>query len=257
MTERNRSFLLWLGLAIASSPTIASLAANIRSEPNQRYTLFALFLLVLAFAGHSPHADGSNRPSGWVLLALGLVAQLLGAASSSAFLGNVGLASAILGLGLVLGRPAPAKLALAIGLIPVPGFLYAFGSPAIESALGESMGWLLRSAGWWVESGGPLLEYQGRRFELNVADSGAVTAICCAEFLWYRDLRAGRPIGEVVRRAIRAGVVGFAAQPVLVLLALTSLPLGFPEVGRFLLSYGVPISFMVLVLGSELRSVQK
>ncbi len=256
MIERNRSFLLWLGLATASSPAIASLASGIRSEPNSRYTLFALLLLVLAVARRAPDAEGSHRPSGWVLLALGLPAELLGAASSSVFITHVGLFISILGLGLVLGRPAPSKLALAIGLIPVPGFIYAMGSPAIESALGESMGWLLRSAGWWVESGGPLLEYQGRRFELNVTDSGVVTAICCAEFLWYRDLRAGRPIREMVLRAIRAGLVAFAAQPLLVLLAVTSLPLGFPEVGRLFLSYGVPIALTGLVLGSDLRNAR-
>ena len=232
---------------------MANLAASIRSEPTNRYTLFALLLLVLAVARCAPDAVGSHRPSGWVLLALGLPAQLLGAATSSGFISHAGLSISILGLGLVLGRPAPSKLALAIGLIPVPVFAYAMASPAIESAMGEAMGWLLRSAGWSVESGGPLLEYQGRRFELNVTDSGVVTAICCAEFLWYRGLRAGRPIREMVLRAIRAGLVGLAAQPLLVMLAVISLPLGFPEVGRSLLSYGVPIARTALVLGSDLR----
>lgn len=255
MTERHHAGLLWLGLALASSPALASLARILRDEPAHRYTLLALLLLGLLVArGGTSHGAPHRRPrSGLALVLLGWAAQLLGAAAASGFVAHVGLAFSILGLGLFVGRPAPTTLLLVLGLIPVPGFVYAMGSPVVESFLGEAVGRVLGLVGLPVEAGGPLLRSSAGRFEIVATDIGLVTAICAAQVAWYASLRRVESVATGFRSAVQAAAVGLLAQPLLVLLAAASLPLGHPELGRFLLSHGVPIVLAVVVIVGEAR----
>ena len=253
MTERYRSGLLWAGLIVAFSPAIASLIAGILSEPSNRYTLLALGLLALLLVRPAGDRRRPERWTGGILLALGSLVQLFGAAASSWSIARVGLPFAILGVGLILGRPAPSKLVLAFGLVPIPAFVYDLGSPAIESRFGELAGGVLAALGGAVEVGGPLLKSGGMRFELLVTDSGLVTAVCLAEFLWYRSVHERRSTQAAILRSAGAILCGFAVQPLLVVVATAALPLGFPELGRFLLSYGVPISLAAVALADAAR----
>lgn len=256
MTERRHAGLLWLGLAIASSPALAGLVRSLRDEPAHRYTLLALLLLGLLVArGAAPGASAVRRTrSGAALVLLGGAAQLLGTAAASVFISHIGLAVSIFGLGLFVGWPPPATLVLAFGLIPVPGFVYAMGSPFVESTLGEAAGRILGLLGLPVEIGGPLLLSSAGRFELVATDSGLVTAICAAEVAWYFSVRRGESVTTGIQWAVRAAAVGLLTQPLLILLATASLPLGHPELGRFLLSHGVPIALALTVLVREARS---
>lgn len=256
MQERYRSGLLWAGLVVAFSPAIVSLIAGIRSEPSNRYTLFALLLLGLLLVRPSSDPVRSERWSGSILLVLGSLVQLFGAAASSWSIARMGFPLAILGVGLILGRPTPSKLLLAFGLVPIPAFVFDMGSPAIESRFGELAGGMLAWLGRPVEVGGPLLESGGMRFELLATDSGLVTAICLAELLWFRSIREGLSTRAAVLRSGCAALVGFAVQPLLVLLCAATLPIGYPELGRFLLSYGVPIALAAVVLVNEARGLR-
>ncbi len=258
LTERHHAWLLWLGLAIASSPTLVGLARILRDEPAHRYTLLALLLLGLLVArGGAPGASSARRPrQGAALLLLGWAAQLLGTAAASVFISHVGLAVSIFGLGLFVGWPAPATLILAFGLIPVPGFVYAMGSPFVESTLGEAAGRILGLLGLPVETGGPLLLSSAGRFELVAIDAGLVTAICAAEVAWYSSVRRGESVTTGIQWTVQAAAVGLLTQPLLILLATASLPLGHPDLGRFLLSHGVPIA-LALALAVLVREARR
>lgn len=255
MTQRHHAWLLWLGLALASSPALASLARGLRDEPTHRYTLLAALLLVLLIARGTAATETAERrrgPGGFLVL-LGSAAQLLGAAAASGFIAHVGLATSILGLGLYLGRPAASTLILAFGLIPVPGFLYAMGSPVVESLLGEAAARILGAVGLPVEAGGPLLQSGSGRFEIVATDAGLVTALCAAQVAWYSSRRQTEPVAVGLRRVAWAVSAAVVLQPLLVVLATTSLPLGHPGIGRFVLSHGVPIALAAFVLAREVR----
>ena len=127
------------------------------------------------------------------------------------------------------------------------------GSPGIESRIADATSGLLGTLGWPVAAGGPLLQFEGRRFEIFTSDAGLSTAICFAELAWFRGARKALHLGEIFVRGLRAGLLGFAAQPLFVVLCVVTLPLGFPEIGRFLLSHGVPIALAAFVVARDAR----
>lgn len=259
MKPRNRTWLPWLGLSLACSPAIVRWANQLLLDPPHRYVLLVLPLvaLLLLHERRVPRALGapsrSGRLAGWASLALGFVAQLVGAASASAFVANVGLPLSILGVGLIVGRPRPEILLLTFGLVPIPGFVLVLGSPGVESWLGERLATLLGALGWTVGGGGPLLLDRGRRFELFSVDAGIVTALCAAEYGWYRAARAGRSLAMIIKQAGLSGLAGGLVQPLLLVLCALSLPLGFPDAGRFLLSFGPAIAFGLAAALDPLR----
>ncbi|MEZ4330513.1 MAG: hypothetical protein R3F35_02085 [Myxococcota bacterium] len=256
MKPRNRTWLSWLGLTLACSPAIVGWANQIRLDPPHRYVLLAVLLVALLVMGD--HREPERPPRfgggfGWTGLALGFAAQLVGAASASAFVANVGLPLSILGVALVLGRPRPEILLLSFGLVPIPGFVLALGSPGVESWIGERLASLLGALGRSVGGGGPLLLDQGRRFELFTVDVGVVTALCAAEYGWYRAVRAGRSFPVIVQQAALSALGGWLAQPLLLVVCVSTLPLGFPNVGRFILSFGPSIGLGLVASIDALR----
>lgn len=256
MTARTRTWFPWLGLGIASSPAIGNLARQLVLDPPHRYVLLALLLtgLLLTDEDRAPGAStGFGRAGGWSLLILGFVAQLVGVASASAFIANLGIPTALLGVGLILGRPRPETLILTFGLVPIPGFLLVMGSPGVESWLAERLASILGLLSGSVEAGGPLLTDRGRRFELFAVDAGYLTAVCAAEWGWYRAARAACPLPEIARRALTTALLGWLAQPVILVLCAATLTIGIPDLGRFLLSFGVPITLGLVAVGQRLR----
>lgn len=239
-----REGLYWIGLAIASSPALVGLSERLVAEPIHRHSLLVgLLVLLLGTSGRSDAARGGvpHPRVGGGLLVLGFALQLVGAAAAAGFVAQLGMAVCILGLGLLLGRPSLALLLLCFGLVPVPAFVHVAASPNAESWLGEAMGTILRAIGAPVEGGGPLLLMDGRRFELVGTDAGLVTALCAAEYAWYAGACRGLELAQLVRRALAAAAVAVALQPILVLVCVATLPLGRPELGRFVLTHGVPL----------------
>lgn len=257
MQPAQRTWLPWLSLAIASSPAIVGLARQLAQDPPRRYVLFALLTIVLQLLLRDPVAEAPprrlGRAAGWLSLSAGLGAQLVGIATSSAFIANVGLPLAGLGVGLILGRPRLEALLLGFGIVPIPGFLLAIGSPTLETWLCKGLGSVLGALGASVEAVGPLMTDRGRRFEFRTADAGFVTLVCAVQFGWDRAVRARMGFASIVRSALVAGSIGLVVQPGLLLLCAATLPLGFPDLGRFVLSFGVPIALGLAALGGRIR----
>jgi hypothetical protein len=261
MTDSRRSVLLWCGLAIAFSPVLQDLAESALSFPSQRYVLLAPLMIGLLLVHPSnppqtsrhtsPHTK-KHSPLGIMLLILGMGAQILGITTSTWLFARVGLALAILGVALLAGRPNPMILLLTFGLVPIPEFITHATSPWLESILGAGAAQVLSFSGLQLEVGGPLLEVDGDRFELVASDSGIVTAALLAEAGWYSAVSAGFTFRRSLVRALQGALLVAVIQPVAVLLCVSSLPIGLPEVGRFLLTHDVPILLATAIVTQRL-----
>ena len=219
-----------------------SLVERLVHEPIQRTSVLAWLLIALLASRPGGSVSAAPHPRfGWPLLVLGFSAQLMGAAAAAGFIAQIGIAIGIVGVGLILGRPAVPVLLLSFGLVPLPVFLHGIASPHAESLLGTLAGRILTGLGASVGAAGSLLTANGRRFELVGSDAGLVTAVCAAQYAWYTGVLRAQPLGALVVRAAAAGVIGLVLQPALVLACVASLAVGVPELGRFVLSYGVAI----------------
>lgn len=249
MTDSRRGVLLWGGLAVAFSPVLQDLAETLGRDPHQRYVLLPLVLIGLLLASGSRLRHGPHFPGvGIALLVLGLTAEMLGIAAGSWLIARWGLPVAMLGVSLLLAGPDPRILILTFGLVPLPDFLTHATSPGFESMLGTGAAWALDLLGFQLKAGGPLLHFDGARFELQAADSGIVTAVLLAEVGWYSALRADLGLSESIRRALGGALLAVVVQPILVFGCVATLVVGLPELGRFLLTYGVAIFLGVAVI---------
>lgn len=249
MTDSHRGVLLWGGLAVAFSPVLQDLAETLGRDPHQRYVLLPLILIALLIASGSRFRHGPHFPgAGVALLVLGLTAEMLGIAAGSSLIARWGLPVAMFGVSLIVAGPDPRLLALAFGLVPIPDFLIHATSPGFESLLGAGAAWALDLLGFQLKVGGPLLHFDGARFELKAADSGIVTAVLLAEVGWYSALRADLGLSPSIRRALGGALLAVVVQPIMVLACVATLVVGLPELGRFLLTHGVAIFLGVAVL---------
>lgn len=255
MTDSRRGALLWGGLAVAFSPILQDLAETLWENPNQRYVLLSLLLIGILLASGSRLRHGPQYPGvGVALLALGLMAEMLGIAAGSSLIARGGLPVAMSGVSLIVAGPDPRLLILAFGLVPLPDFLIHATSPGFESLLSAGAGWALELMGFHLKVGGPLLHYDGARFELQAADSGIVTAILLAEVGWYSALRADLATSQAVRRALGSALLAVVVQPLLILVCVATLVVGVPEPGRFVMTHGVAILLGLAVLAGFLSS---
>jgi hypothetical protein len=253
VTDSHRSLLLWCALGVAFSPVLVNLAREIAAGTSL-YTLLAAQLLGLLLWRRSP-SEGSRRPTlGGSLLVLGLLAEVVGIASASWSLARFGLPIAVLGVALISGHPRATVVVLAFGLVPVPDFVHGITSPELESLLGAAVAHAVGALGWPLEVGGPLLQYHGRRFELLAPDVGLLTALACAEVGWYSAVRRSADMRQAGLRAIAGAALGLLLQPVLLLLCVATLPLGWPAMGRFLLTHGPWLMLAAGVLCYEVQS---
>lgn len=250
MSESRRNLLYWLGLVLAFSPVLQNLIAGIRHDPNQRYTLLAPLLIGLLLR-HDPASRCTRRVgAGVALVVLGLFAQSIGIAGSSWSIARVGLPVGMLGVALLTSRPALAVVVLAFGVVPLPDSVGHLASPGVESMLGRAAGEVLSWFGIAIHTGGPLLSYNGERLELEAFDSGIVTSSLFFAVGWYRAVRLGRRIPSVAVHAVIWGLVAVAMQPVAVILCVAALPLGAPDLGRFVLTHGAWLGLALFVLVS-------
>jgi len=249
MADSHRAILLWGSLTVAFSPVIRDMAQTLWRNPDQRYVLLSLILIGILVASRWRLRRGPQFLGlGVALLVLGLTAEMLGIAADSSLIARWGLPVAMLGVSLTVAGPDPRVLILTFGLVPIPDFLIHATSPGFESLLSSGAGWALDLLGFQLKVGGPLLHFDGARFELQAADSGIVTAVLLAEVGWYLALRADLGLSPSIRRALGGALLAVVVQPILVLACVGTLVVGLPELGRFLLTHGVAIFLGVAVL---------
>ncbi len=255
MNRSYRAVILWGGLVVAFLPVIHDVAMSLHNNAGQRYVLLSVLLIGLLILRNSDSRFGNERPGiGVTLLVLGLAAQLIGIASGSWSIARVGLPVAMLGISLVTGKPDTKVVVLAFAAVPIPGLVFNATSPWLESILAVAAAKTLALAGIQLDVGGPLLQFDGARFEMLASDNGIVTAVLLGEVGWYFAIRAHRSFGQAAWQAICWALLAIVIQPLLVLLCIATLPLGVPHLGRFFLTFGVAILLVIIVLVVALLS---
>lgn len=239
MKPRRRSLVLWSSLLVAFSPVIHDLGISLVANPEQRYVLAPMVLAVLALAQECRYRSSSRPILGSGVVAIGLVAELVGIASSSWFIARIGFPISIFGTGLILGHRVRFSIPLLVATIPVPEFIVYSTSPFLESMLARWAGNAINLVGGSLEVGGPLFTSKGLRLELSGYDSGVVTAILLAVAGWYGAFRAGRRWADCAGRSLASASLVLLLQPFLVVASATTLLLGYPALGGLLLKYGL------------------
>lgn len=248
MYEARQSFLLWFGLVFAFSPVLRDLTENLLDHRDQRYTLLAPLLIGLLLR-HDPASRCIRRiGAGIALLAVGLVAQSIGIAAGSWSIARVGLPFGVLGVALLTGRPSLAMAALVFWAIPVPSSVQFMASPEAESMLGAGAAEVLSWVGLKIDLGGPLLSFGGEHLELTATDNGIITASALSAVGWFVALRSGRSARSAALTAVCWATSVIVVQPIVVVLGVATLPLGVPELGRFLLTHGPCLALALLAL---------
>lgn len=247
MPESHRGWVLWAGLLIGFSPVLHNLIELLWSEPRYRYVLLGPYLMTLLLAFRLGAAQVPQRARlGVALIAIGVAGQTLGIVAGTWLIARLGLPLAMLGLSFFAGRPEPRTVALAFAAVPIPDSVMQATSPQLETALGVAASWVFGLVGIEFDGGGTLFLIGEQRFELMVGDNGMPTALLLAVFGWYSAVRQEAGLRRCAEWALLGGALAIVVQPVSVLLALAWLPLGAPDAGRFLLTYGLALALAAI-----------
>lgn len=202
--------VLWLALFAGLSPTLLDLARHWIREPWALPSACFVPLWLLAVRGEG---GGRRRPgAGLALIGAGLGIAAFAAASGSARFGRFGIPLAVVGLALWIGRPSPARAALAAWWIPMPHVVQTrvFG---LLSPLAERL-----AAGLAEVTGGAPL-YAARELlpgidavRLGPLDTGLQLVWLLAGLGWYAAVRGGGTARAAAGRALRLGLLGIPLQ---------------------------------------------
>lgn len=182
-----REILLWSAIAVALSPVLRDLGAHVIAHPWAGYCAVFPVLLVLA-AGHWRRRD-RPRGDGYLLLAAGLVIELVGIGGGIDRLARPALPLGVIGLARLLGRPPLAVALLALGMVPVPTFVLRPVAGMVGPALAGLTAIACGSLGLSLRAQGATLTSVSGAIELGDGDTGVPLAVLLAGLGWYAGLR--------------------------------------------------------------------
>ncbi len=217
-TRSARSWLPWLGLGVALSPTLAELAEHLYYEHTDRYALLAP-LLVLYCLARRLGAAGPGRGAGLALLGLALVLQLVGIVGHSWSIARLAVPCAAFGLALWLGRPPTVVVLLLFAMIPIPQFVLNLPSPGLESLWARAATGALAGLGVEISSVGPSLRTPEAHLTLDSTDSGLRLLVVLAAVGWFRGVVRGAGFARAALHAIGFALFAPLAQIAAVLVA--------------------------------------
>jgi len=238
MKRSRESYVSWVALAAAFSPVLVDLARNLAASPEDRVTLLAPLLLVLALRA-SVGADAPPHRDGLLWIGAGIFLQLFGILVEAWSVARIGLPIAAVGLARFAGRPPVAFVALLLFAIPVPDTLVNLFSPALEKAIAAAASAILHALGTEIETTGMALAAAGRRIVLDPTDGGANLAVALAAIGWYAAASAGNGMLRCMRNAVAFGLATFPLQILGVVATGWILAAGMPVAARFWLRHGI------------------
>ncbi|HTF33060.1 MAG TPA: hypothetical protein VK714_05080 [Myxococcota bacterium] len=242
-----REILLWGALALALSPVLRDIGKHVIAHPWAGYSAVFAALLVLA-ARHQPQC---HRPKvdGYLLLAVGLLVELVGIGGGIDRLARPALPLGVIGLARLLGRPPLAVALLALGMVPVPAFVLGPVAAMVGPALAGLTAMTCTALGLSLHAQGATLASVSGVIELGDGDTGLPLAILLAGLGWYAGLgRTSREtpvaasksiLGQAARMALRWAPWAFPIQVGAVVGAGIVLSLGGLAWSRMLLLCGV------------------
>jgi hypothetical protein len=235
--------LLWLGLLVAFSPVLVNLAQHLAVEAWARYVLVFPFLLVLCIVRDSARL----RPSalGYVALILAILIELGAIGGSTMVWARPPLPLAVIGLCMAFGLAPLRTTLLACWLIPIPHRILRMPSPELETALLSPLVGLLNALGAKLRLEGSRVFAATGELEIFDFDGGLTLVALLSGLGWYAGLRERKGLFGIVGRAIWWGALAIPLQLLALLLALMTLVLGAPSLGRFFLSHVLWVSVVV------------
>jgi hypothetical protein len=216
---------------------LVDLARSLAEHPEDRVTLLAPLLLILALRG-APAQPAAPRRDGAVAIALGAALQLLGIHAGSWSIARLGLPVAALGLARWTGRPRSAVMALLFFAVPLPDTLALLLSPALEARVAGAAGALLSALGAPVQALGVSLAAATGRIDLDPADGGATLAVAFAALGWYEAVRRGEALGRAALRAALAPCLAIPVQTLVVAVTGGLLAAGLEDAAELWLRQG-------------------
>jgi len=238
------SWLPWLGLGVAVSPVLASMAETFWRAPHSRPALLAAVLLAFALARTGAPSVPAHRDGG-VGLALGLLMVVFGLAGETEFVARLGIPVAALGLARLAGRPDARTAALLFFAVPVPATLLMLVSPALELQLGRLALLAANGLGASLELSGRTWVGTAGRLELTPPDNGLPLVPMLAGLGWYAGLRAAGDLRTCATRALAFGVITIPLQLAGLVVAACLLWAGSPDAGHVWLSRGLWLTIAV------------
>jgi hypothetical protein len=234
---RLRTPWLWIPLLVAFAPTLAALVSDLRLAPRHAFVAFVAVGVAALCARERAQPASPGRASGLALLVLGLVLELLGAASETQLVARFGLPIAALGLARWLGAPRALPLALGFWCIPLPNALIQLTSPTLEATWASLAAAVCAGLGADLRAAGITLLAGEARLDLRSENGGLPAAHALAAFGWFRAVWCGRRATGAALRALQGYALGFALQPIAVTLAALLLALGERELARAWLTH--------------------
>jgi hypothetical protein len=237
--------LLWIALAVALSPSIVNLVEHVATRPWARCAAPFPFLLGWLAWRHRERAQPAA--DGFVWLAIGLVLSIVGAGGDMPRLARPGIALGVIGLARATGFPPTPTALLAAFAIPLPTALLGAFEPGLEALVARAIAAGAAALGTAVELDASRLDVL--RFvvprgalELVPADGALSLAWALAGIGWFGGLLRAAPPRELVRTALRWGVVAVPIQAAGIGLACAVSLAGSPSGGRTLLDLWPPLA---------------
>jgi hypothetical protein len=237
----------WIALAVAFSPVLVDLGRTVAQSAEDRVIVLAPLLLLLSLRGE-PTTLARGHRDGVLGIALGIGLELIGLASGSQSIARLGLPIAALGLARLSGWPTLGSTALLFFAIPLPDTLVLLASPALQSAMVEATGALLRGAGASVQADGLALIGPAKRIVLDPAEGMASLALALAALGWYSALRAGTGVGSAASRAALLVPLALPLQMIVMLVTGALLAAGLGGAAGFWLRQGGWLALSLLGL---------
>ncbi|MGH0031809.1 MAG: hypothetical protein ACQGVC_18630 [Myxococcota bacterium] len=227
----------WLALGVALSPALFDAGALAVREWWARGSVVVALLAVFAMCeAHEPQRPGRHAAVGLGLVALGVAWTLVAAGGGMLRLARPAIPIAVLGLALLLGRPAGLRAALLFFAVAPPKTLMD-ALPGLHDLAGR-----LPASDGGPGDGGGFAE------GLVSADGGLPLVVVLAGVGAFLGVRRGGSLGQVARRAVRCGLLALPIQAAALLLAWALWRAGQPELARFGLSHVVWSASVALLL---------
>ena len=244
----------WLALFAGFSPVLAQfIGFEMWHAPTS--TLAAPVLIAISLWQRRVLADPPRR-SGAVLIAAGLLLEVLGVALRVWTVAWLGFPVAVIGMALWLGRPSWRIAVLALGLVPIPESIRGAYTPAAETAVlgGACAAW--RALGVAFSCTGPVARLGDRHLELLADDAGWTLAPLLGQLGWFLAVSRGATGRSALLWSVAFASATVLLQPLAIALALGLLMLSSEEVARTWVSQGVWIGCAGAAVLWSLRAAQ-